>query len=273
MSMMALPLGGYPEPIGVGTAATTLTSGGSANTKGSYPATPLIASAAADYQGLYLFAGNAGASNRRYAFDISIGASGSEVVVVPDIFMFLRRVITPWAAFFIPIRIPKGARVNARLQSSNISQTIDLMGVGVAAGVHQAVGFQRAEAYGVTTSSATTGVTVAPSATINTKGSWAEIVASTGNPVLGGLLLCVWSNSTLDAGESVFVIDIGVGASGSEQAIIGDLGLFVNATGDNPVPPILWLPCQIPAGTRLSARCQADASSADSLEVSLVGFS
>lgn len=100
---------------------------------------------------------------------------------------------------------------------------------------------------------------VAPNAggTANTKGAWSQIVASTAADCS---IVCVQTfglkSTTTVNGISV---DIGVGAAGSEKVLIPDLLHWYNAVVNNfIVVNSVVFPLNIPSGTRIAARAQAD---------------
>jgi hypothetical protein len=96
-------------------------------------------------------------------------------------------------------------------------------------------------------------VTVQASSTINTKGSWIELVAS--SSISAGWLMYNWTNST-GATATAGLVDIGVGPAGSEQIIIENLP---SGYGNNQTR--MMIPVQIPAGSRIAARAQSVISS------------
>ena len=91
----------------------------------------------------------------------------------------------------------------------------------------------------------------------NTKGSWTEIVSSTPYDVCAIYLPLNLGHfdTTLD-----YLIDIGVGASGSEQVIIENL-LFSSSESIRDAANPYLLPVSIPAGTRVSIRAQENSGS------------
>jgi hypothetical protein len=98
-----------------------------------------------------------------------------------------------------------------------------------------------------------TSVTAASSA--NSKGSWAQLIASTTRKVVGIVVLMHQS------GTGKFMVDIGTGASGSESVLIPDV--YVNFGGSYGAgSAAVFFPVQIPAGTRIAARCQCSTASA-----------
>lgn len=98
--------------------------------------------------------------------------------------------------------------------------------------------------------------TVAAGGAANTKGAWTQLIATTSRAASCFLLslLTNWTNQ-------VFLIDIGIGAAGAETVLLSNAS-FEAATGGAHRTPIFLIPVAIPAGTRVSARCQANAANA-----------
>lgn len=110
------------------------------------------------------------------------------------------------------------------------------------------------------------GTTVTASATINTKGAYTQLTAATS----GDTAFMVVKLATTDVATATtgFLVDIAVGASGSEVVIAANLlvaadGTYIQSNGN-------WLlPLAIPSGTRIAARCQCNAASGP-IQVSLI---
>jgi len=105
-----------PQTTNVGIGITT---GATPNTKTAY--TQLFAATTYDVYGFWLYV--SGTSNSaaiaNFLLDIAIGAGGSEQIILPDFQIGWRT--APGAGFhgdFIPLFIPRGTRIAARLQSS-----------------------------------------------------------------------------------------------------------------------------------------------------------
>lgn len=89
----------------------------------------------------------------------------------------------------------------------------------------------------------------------NTKGSYTQLIASTARGG-GGILLSIGGSNTSDV---AFLVDIAVGAAASEQVIIPNLFYF---STPNAHINRFFLPIAVPAGSRISARCQSTTGSA-----------
>lgn len=98
------------------------------------------------------------------------------------------------------------------------------------------------------------GTTVTAHATINTKGSWVELIAAT-NFEAFGITLMIVTDST-NATQAANLYDIGIGAAGVEVAIVKNL--LNTSTGAGSCFKSYYLPIFIPKGTRLSACKQSN---------------
>lgn len=101
----------------------------------------------------------------------------------------------------------------------------------------------------------------------HTKGSYTQIVASTPEAACGLLITVLGANSNFTG----FLLDIATGAVSSEVDLISNV-VFQPSNPGNTNGLGVFIPINIAAGTRLSARCQATASSAAiGITVTLVG--
>lgn len=126
--MLGVPLNGNSSlEAQVATTATegaTITASASSHTKGAFSAGQLIASTADDSYGITVLIGGTGltaSTNERALMDIGIGASGSEVVLIPN--LLCGNVEAAVSAgpgsvmYHFPIFIAKGSRLSAALQA------------------------------------------------------------------------------------------------------------------------------------------------------------
>ena len=114
------------------------------------------------------------------------------------------------------------------------------------------------------------GAIISPSATANTMGSWTQLIAATAADCDAMLLRMACAGN--DTGVDTIMCDLGIGAGGSEVAILPHQFFKVPAFSGGMVQAML--PLCLPAGTRIAARCQASAtSSTSSIAVSLTLFS
>jgi len=98
-----------------------------------------------------------------------------------------------------------------------------------------------------------------------TKGAWVQLIASTS-------FYWNWINLTLhDANtNNDYYTDIGIGAAGSEVVLIPDINYHSYAVGTGVTTLKDVFKCQIPIGTRISARTKATANT-DTLDLNVIG--
>lgn len=252
---------------------TTLTPPASTNTKGAWA--QLVASLNVPVNGMLLSMSTERAGPTDFLFDIGVGAAASEVVVAPNLYAGCTTAQTnEIASLWIPIRLAAGQRVSARYQASNItSEQAFAQLIAYGCGPFHLPGFQLMEAIGVDTSDSG-GTSVDAGGTANTKGSWVELTASTANPYKA-LIVCFGNQANDARAGCSWLVDIGVGAGGSEVTLVGNVPGRVQAATDLLVPRYHGpFPTHIPAGTRLAARAQCSINTAGSrvLDVMVYGL-
>lgn len=105
------------------------------------------------------------------------------------------------------------------------------------------------------------GVTVTPSASAHTKGSYAELVAATSYDAVGFWLTVDMAPHS--AGGNSYLLTLAIGGAGSEQPIVDNI-FFTNvlASGSGrPVPLQVYVPLAVPAGSRIAASIQCETAS------------
>ncbi len=98
-------------------------------------------------------------------------------------------------------------------------------------------------------SASSIGTAVAAHASANTKGAWVEFSASTPFAAAGFYLL--WS---LPGTASSRLVDVGIGAAGSEVVVLSNL---IVAGGAGFQREAIFIPLEIPSGARLAVRQQS----------------
>lgn len=239
------------------------TNSGVANTKGSW--LEIVASTVCDGIGLIVCVRVQSAT--WYLIDIGIGAAGSEKVLIPNLLSGSSN-YAPFV-FYLPIRVPAGSRLSARFQSDSTTMVV-AVNLIVAGGDMRWARMPRCSTIGVDTS-ISRGTLVPVPGSVNTKGAWVELSAA----ISHDFHYCVLMTGTGDGRISSrqYLLDIGVGASGSETAVLSNLGMVdPHSTGDMWCPYALALPMFIPSGSRVSARMQVDSlSGVTSPRIALLG--
>ena len=191
-----------------------------------------------------------------YLMDVGIGPSGSEVVLVSNLYRPALSSYYGGMSYDLPIQIPAGVRVAARVQCSGYSA-----GLTRVAPMFYLIGgsYLGQELYGKmidygTNLTNTSGTLITPGT--GGLGSWTQITSGC-TSLIKGLVICITGglSSLYD-----FVLDIGIGSSGSEVVLIPQWG-FGNCNYDiyPRVSPII--PVNIPVGTRIAARAYSETSS------------
>lgn len=246
------------ETAGATSASSTgvaVTASGSTNTKGSWA--ELIASTARDAVGLIVNIGRGHTATADFLVDIGIGAASSETVLVPNLKGDNGSNTLGPGQIFLPIGIPAGTRISARCQSTSASAVSRIQVVTMYGSWLTAPPLGRVTDYGTATGDSG-GVSIDPGGSANTKGSWAQITASTTNPIRSMLVAVGNQNNSSRGAATDWLLDVGIGGSGSEQVIVADWHVEVATSDDNLEPHYLGpIPVNIPAGTRLAARSQA----------------
>lgn len=249
---------------------TAITAADSEDTKGSW--VELVPATAHDAVGMLVTLGPVVNSFRWIGLDIGIGSSSNEVVIAADLFGFL--VSNFYAhSYLIPLAVPAGARIAARIQASHASATcqvsVTLLG-GAMAGPEQ---LQSLTTMGFIAATTRGTEIIAPSEGAggpNLKSGWVEIASATVRR-FRGLILSINTTVTFMSEESAHLLDIGVGASTSETVLVPNLRFVTDPAHDQFVPSVvgpLWL--DIPAGTRLAARMQSSSTSASNMTMDVV---
>lgn len=256
--------------------AQTLTAHATPGTNGAW--SEMIATTSFDYEGLYWnVCRTHPAASTRFLLDIGIGPSTAEQVVIAD-FPILEQSTSGHVGVcgFLPIRIPAGVRVAARIhRASTASAAFDFQLIGCGESHRGIPPFNRATTYGTDLANYR-GTLVDPGASANTRGTRAELVASTTNPIRALYVVATraatgGSNTTNNGA----MLEISVGGSGTEVILIPPLCFSMNATRDYYMPHCFGpFFVNLPAGVRLSAVAQADFTLANARElaVSIVGF-
>lgn len=246
--------------VSASSSGTTITTGSSINTKGSY--STIVDPIPNGVTGFWLIIQQASDAHR-WAFDIAIGGAGSEVVIIPNLWI-------GWRAehgacrIRVNIPLPAGARLSCRAQSSGTTAKTSYVSVVMARyGLLGPAFYGKMTAYGVTVSSATRGVEVDPGAVADTKGSWFEITSSTTSRIDQLYFSAGYPQSRTGtpalAGRAYFLVDVAIGAAASEEVRIADYPLAIDqhcdAVNGNPIQGPFDV--DFPAGSRIAIRMQS----------------
>jgi hypothetical protein len=261
-----LPRLGGPSLNNASTPASStgisLTANAAVNTKAA-TWTELIASTVQDAGWLLIQLSPTSGTAPSYLVDIGVGASTAEQVLIPNIYMFqsisTTRLQTDWV---FPVNIPAGTRISARSQSSIASATSVIAVQTLAPGAAGIAGLGRVEACGVVTGSSSLSP-IDPGGTAHTDiAAPVQLIASTGFDYRW-LNVCASFDAAGTGTTVTWLIDLMLGAAGSEVAIINDILLTEGAAPDTAFCNLSF-PFDIPAGSRISARARSSINTATS---------
>jgi hypothetical protein len=242
-------LGSQAAESGVLTSGRHSVTPGTSNAKGSYD--QLIAATA--YPAAWVLVTLSRTVGSNFLVDIAVGAGGSEQVVVPNLPYSTNTSTSPTlSVFLLPLHIPAGSRIAARAQhAAGVADTIDVQVTLFAPMAGGEKGLERVEACGALTASSL-GTSVDPGTSANTKGAWSELVAATAHPYRWACLSITHDGTVGTSASSL--VDVGIGAAGSEVVVVPNLAFFAANTIDAIPAPTSWFPFHVPAGTRIAVR-------------------
>jgi hypothetical protein len=240
--------GGYPIRADVANANSAGISAGNGTaltcgtaSYGSY--VQLIASTPYDTSWLLLSYGSMSASfNNNNYITIGIGAAGSEVGLISDLYLSFGG----HGALTFPLQIPAGTRIAAKAYGDGGADTmmvsivlfdsaiVTLEGCG---GVESIVG-------------APPNITSTLSGT-GSYGSWVQVKASTSRDYVGLMPILIGANGNNLSTKVVGAV--GIGAAGSEISLVSDFAYW-QASGSSQDQPFPVIPVSIPAGSRVAVQ-------------------
>jgi len=231
-------------------AEVSLTANTSAHTKGSY--SELIASTSANAGLLVLMVQDiaAAATNTATLIDVATGASGSETAIISNLAVggALTTTGPTGVAVAVPLKIASGTRISARIQSvvtggKTATAQVFLFDVGgdyaTAPTSVDVITGDTATSQGISFSGAS--------------GTWVQAIASTSRAYRAVAIMPSTHNSNIATiGPQ---LELGVGASGSEQAFGLTAASYNNNEAVQSSPPYLSLfGRNIPSGSRLAVK-------------------
>ncbi|MBI1214142.1 MAG: hypothetical protein GC190_21985 [Alphaproteobacteria bacterium] len=242
----------WNDGAGSASQGTTLTAG-VASSKGSW--VTLKSSSSFDCAGFQI---NIGAQSAGADWSVDIGiddGAGNVAILVPNI-----RHTAYWAAgegtsnYTFPVFVPKGSKVVARCASSmGSTPTVQVIVIGRGKNPGGHPGYSRAVE--IAPQSAGYGVVIDPGTTSHTKSGWVQCSASTPYDIDAVYFAC--GTDLLTPSSSVrWLLDFGIGASGSENVFLSDVLLLTNSSRGMECQHFGPFPFRIPKGSRIAVRAQ-----------------
>lgn len=231
----------------------TITASATPHTKGAY--VQIVASTGFAANRVVINCGVNGLSNTNSSalMDFAIGAAGSETVIMENVAVGYSQFGT---TYDLPVQIPSGTRLSARMQSAISSRTMTInVAICRTAKTLTVDPSTSANTFGANTATSQ-GVTV--TGAVATKGTWTQITSNSGNAAKC-LIVGIQGNSNAAMGAVSFVADIGIGAAGSESVIIPNIRFATNSSefvNFNSTFRTYFV--SIPASSRISVRAQCN---------------
>jgi hypothetical protein len=242
-----------------------VTASSSAHTKGAYA--QLIASTSSNASYIVIQCDCAAvATDTSTLLDIATGASGSETVLIGDVAIGAAEDTTTRApfAFGVPIQIPAGTRLSARIQSLVTGGKTGLIVVRTYESGDYAIAPTSVDVIGTSTANST------GTAMSGSSGTWTEIIASTSRAYRA--VAIVPSSSSNDISTLVATFTLGTGSSGSEVA---QGAIVAHYTINEEVGMTAYTPSLagggFAAGVRLAVKHDIAANS-DRYDITLIGI-
>lgn len=247
----------------------TVTTSASANTKGAYA--ELASATSFDSSRCWL--GCLGATTlKRWLLDVATGAAGSETVRAANLLMQTAGGFGLACAYYteLDVDIPSGTRIAVRAQTAGVGA--DTCAVWVLQEGRALGSLTDPATYGANASTSS-GTTIDPGGTANTKGSYVEMTPST---TADHDALTLQIGNRVNTGPQTYFwnLDVASGAAGVETPLIPDFSIRVDpSTGQGVLPVVVRFPITVPTGTRLAIRAMCSGNDATDrlVEAILIG--
>lgn len=253
---------GVSSGIGV-----TVTSGASANQKGSYA---LIGSTTGfAYDGFILQV--TGVSTIRGRLDIASNIAADEIIVQDLFFDNASGIANEGFKIPIPVAVPSGAQLKARLQANVGSATCRVSIIGYTGSAELPKGY-RALLSATDFTNTDPANSVTPSGT--TLSAWGTVAASSQARFAGLYFSAATGGTTSGRTATALTYNIGIGASGSEIILISSIASQFTTNGPSgaEVGPRGPFKCDIPSGKRLAFQFQNNVTSNVATSCALSGL-
>jgi hypothetical protein len=258
------------ETFGAGTSSGTTLTSGTANTKGTYVS---LGTTTFDWNhvNISLSASSAAAD---HLVDIAIDdGGGNKWIILPDL-RHPSRIsanATP-VTLSLPLHVAKGSLLYARSASSTASATMAITIAGDSIGRGGAPGYHRCLA--LFTPGTSRGTTVDPGASAGTTGAWAQTTTGVAARVVEWFGV-IGTGGNTSRTTSTWLLDVAIGASGSEQIVLAAAALSAGVSSTSQGPAVIGpYPIDVPASTAWSARATSSQATAASrtLDICLYGL-
>jgi hypothetical protein len=251
-------------------AGTSLTSGSSANTYGTwvqihagltYPSSWII---------LYLNNSYASGAIANFYVDIGIGPSNSDVTVLIEKLCGSSAALTFGRCYYIPITIPPGIAIWARAQGSATSDVIyvNFSSMGGSKNYCSSYVCTSIECLGYGSSTNGTAITCGQ----NIEGDWTTIVSGTSKDYAGVMIGGMFTGDTGMTQHLKYIMDVGIGSSAPISIGENLTTQYVVETAEQVLSVSVPSIVPIPSGSYLNARVSCSGVPDDSQSIVLYGL-
>jgi hypothetical protein len=169
---------------------------------------------------------------------------------------------------YIPVHVAAGAQLSCRKGSTGAG-SIHASLIGHSDGLGGAPGFSRCIA--LFTPASSRGIAIDPGGTVDTKGAWAELTASSPEDIGAMFGLIGYNGDVARAAAAGMLLDIGIGAASAEFVLYPNAALRWASVFDGPTncPRIPVFACDVPKTTRIVGRAQCGVATAGDRTVDL----
>lgn len=211
------------------------------------------------------------AGDHREMFDVGIGAAGSEVAIIENIYISAKY-HGIGHNILLPIIIPAGSRISIRRQA-NTGTSSSRCWITPIATTFTYQSLQVCDTIGAVTA-ATTGTLIDPGGTADTYGNWVEL-SSAAEKNYSQIIMAVGGYTDLSRTDwHYWYIDIGIGDTPADNIIANSIFCCAQTYYSLPYPNIFNLPLSIPKGEKISVRskCSSNTSGNRYIDVILYCF-
>lgn len=212
-------------------------------------------------------------SGFQYSFDLGIGVSGSEKVLIEEVMTPLIAAAGLYSVGFnmlLPFFIPAGSNLHSRGRTSRTSNTQIWGGLtGIADNSFGRNVYAQSQWMNVNTTVPSANQ-IDCGATPNTWTAWADLTDGPLAIDAKYLMLFKGCNDTTRTTAN-WRTQLAIGGSGSEQ-VIADTQTYTHSSSDYMSAPYLYLPVQIPSGTTLRHRAMCNIGTATDRIINLAYY-
>lgn len=259
--------GGSASSRGITVSATT------ANTKTGW--TNLGATTNFDWEQMHVVLGGATTVTANLTVDIGIGTGTGSFVLIQDLRFDTTRVADSGQSnYFVPVHVPKGSQLSARVSGSVASSQIDITLIGSSRGLRGMPGYSRA--FAISTATLSRGITLLATTGTNVEGNYSVLTTNCprfADAIFGHVGLAADVTKTV---RMSWLIDIAYGtATGAVFNVIEDIYFRSETTLDTLCDSIFG-PFPVSIGNTFAVQARAQTTSTatadNTLDIMLYGL-